>query len=247
MQSVASDAERRAAQWSTAHARDTCTTDALCTHILAQGTFTSSITARVGPPCAVRSPPALLLAVLAHLGFLVAAPGRAVCVALLARVSCHLDGHDGNVSSVWAARTYELTWSTIPFELLLQGLRAVSQRQCVFEMSEWRLVCGHPCWSWQRDLDHERPSVSDPAPENFPWLRSNYYVMDSTPYVLGQEKSCPIVLLTCPERSRHKEGNWRSRRFGFGPGPVELQLTFHDNEPNYDILCGPKPTRTIAI
>ena len=31
MQSVASDAEGRAAQWSTAHARDTCTTDALCT------------------------------------------------------------------------------------------------------------------------------------------------------------------------------------------------------------------------
>ena len=38
---------------------------------------------------------------------------------------------------------------------------------------------GHSCWSWQRELDRERLSVSDTAPENFQWIRSNYHVLDS--------------------------------------------------------------------
>ena len=58
--------------------------------------------------------------------------------------------------------------TAISFKLWLEGLVAVSQRQYVFEVSEWWLRYGHSCWSWQRDLDRERLSVSDPAPENFP-------------------------------------------------------------------------------
>ena len=199
--------------------------------------------------CAVRSPSASPGG--ACRGFLVAAPDRAVCGS-----SC--TGFVPSRLPRWQReqrlgcqdlRTCVVDFTTaIPFELWLEGMPAFSQRQYVFEVSEWWLGYGHSCWSWQRDLDRERLSVSDPAPENFPWLRSNYHVMDSTPYVFGQRYS-----VTCPHCSPAAKGYLFSTRTqqlsdttevaservsqGFGV-TVQARRIFHDRVANFAISSG---------